>query len=70
VSCLTARIFVLFAFCRAAANSGPDLSGRTIMLTAVDESPVGTKRTCRGGPTTSAVEGRTDMPFKQEHFRF
>jgi hypothetical protein len=28
VSCLTPRIFVMFAFCRAAANSGPDLSGR------------------------------------------
>jgi len=31
---------------------------------AVHESPYGTKRTCWGGPTTSAVEGRTDMPFK------
>jgi hypothetical protein len=33
----TSRIFVMFAFCRAAANSGP----ATITLTAVDESPVG-----------------------------
>ena len=32
-------------------------------------SEFGTKRTCRGGLTTSAVEGRTDMPFKQGHFR-
>src|ERR1700730_9225972 len=28
VSCLAPRIFVLFAFRRAAANTGPDLSGR------------------------------------------
>jgi hypothetical protein len=33
-------------------------------LAAAHEPLVGTKRTCRGGPTTSAVEGRTDMPFK------
>jgi hypothetical protein len=32
-------------------------------------SLLGTKRTCRGGPTTSAVEGRTDMPFKRANFR-
>jgi hypothetical protein len=28
-----------------------------------------TFRTCRGGLTTSALGGRTDMPFKQDHFR-
>src|SRR6266850_2738389 len=33
-------------------------------IAAAHESACGTKRTCRGGPTTSAVEGRTDMPFK------
>ena len=27
VSCLTPRIFVMFAFCRAAANSGANVSG-------------------------------------------
>jgi hypothetical protein len=27
-----------------------------------------TKQTCRGVHTMSAVEGRTDMPFKQDHF--
>jgi len=32
-------------------------------------SDVGTTRTCRGGPTTSAVGGRTDMPFKRADFR-
>jgi hypothetical protein len=30
---------------------------------------IGTFRTCRGGLTTSALGGRTDMPFKQDHFR-
>jgi hypothetical protein len=25
---------------------------------------VGTTRTCRGGPTTLLLKGRTDMPFK------
>src|SRR5258708_1623906 len=31
---------------------------------------IGTKRTCRGGLTMSAVEGRTDIPRKRSHFRF
>jgi hypothetical protein len=33
-------------------------------------SEFGTKRTCRGGLTMSAVEGRTDIPRKRSHFRF
>ena len=31
-------------------------------------SEFGTTRTCRGGPTTSAVGGITDMPFKRADF--
>ena len=30
---------------------------------------VGTNRTCRGGLTTSALEGTTDVPCKRGHFR-
>jgi hypothetical protein len=33
-------------------------------------SASGITRTCRGGLTTSAPEGRTDLPRKQRHFRF
>ena len=32
-------------------------------------SLIGTKRTCRGGLTTSALEGTTDVSCKQGHFR-
>ncbi len=31
---------------------------------------VGTFRTCWGNLTMSALEGRTDLPFKRGHFRF
>ena len=31
---------------------------------------IGTKRTCWGHLTMSALEGRTDLPFKPGHFRF
>src|SRR3979409_2662435 len=32
-------------------------------------SEFGTSRTCRGGPKTSALEGRTDIPVKRADFR-
>ena len=36
---------------------------------SVATSEIGTRRTCRGGLTTSALEGTTDVPCKQGHFR-
>ena len=36
---------------------------------AAYESLCGTNRTCRVDPTKSAIEGRTDMPFKRANFR-
>src|SRR6185295_19803195 len=53
---------------------GAPLSGRDRRLIRAlsycvsPESGCGTTRTCRGGPTTSAVGGRTDMPFKRADF--
>ena len=35
-----------------------------------EPSTHGTKRTYRGGLTTSALEGTTYVPCKQGHFRF
>ncbi len=71
MSCLTPRIFVLFACCRAAAPSASDRSGpATIPLTAVDESPVGTKQTYRSPRRMSVVEGTADKIWKCRHFRF
>ena len=34
-----------------------------------EPSTHGTNRTCRSDPMTSAVEGRTDMPFRRANFR-
>jgi hypothetical protein len=40
-----------------------------VLFAALHESGCGTTRTCRGDPTTSAVGGRTNMPFKRADFR-
>ena len=50
----------------------PSLLGKAASYAISDirrTSEIGTTRTCRGGPTTSAVGGRTDMPFKRADFR-
>jgi DNA-binding response OmpR family regulator len=52
-----------------AASGAPHSRSKFPEFVALHESLDGTKRTCRGGPTTSAVEGRTDMPFKRANFR-
>ena len=41
----------------------------TMLFAAVRESVVGTKQTCQGDLTMSALEGRTDVPCKRGHFR-
>jgi hypothetical protein len=43
-------------------------TARDDAIAAVHESVHGTTRTCPGGPTTSAVGGGTDMPFKRADF--
>ena len=40
-----------------------------MLFAAVHESESGTFRTCRGGLTMSALEGRTDMRLVPGHFR-
>jgi hypothetical protein len=40
-----------------------------VLFVAAHESAVGTKRTFRRGLTMSALEGTTDLPCKQGHFR-
>jgi hypothetical protein len=51
----------------------PKNNGRRVLRAAIDNvTPmllIGTKRTCRGGPTTSDLEGTTDVPCKQGYFR-
>jgi hypothetical protein len=46
----------------ARTNTGPCGSVELHTIAAVHESLVGTKRTCRGRLTTSAPEGKTDVP--------
>jgi hypothetical protein len=53
-----------------------EISIATVTLARADEmieyramSGVGTKQTCGGSLTMSALEGRTDVPFKRSHFR-
>ena len=48
----------------------PMLQNVKKVLANPEPSTHGTKRTCRGGLTMSALEGRTDMPLKQDRFRF
>jgi hypothetical protein len=49
----------------------PSSTGRSnsVLYIAVQNIANGTKRTCRDSLTMSALEGRTDVPFKLSHFR-
>jgi hypothetical protein len=55
-------LFLLTGMTTCGCYSQPE---DTEMITSV----VGTNRTCRSDPMTSAVEGRTDMPFRRANFR-
>ena len=54
---------------RTLLGSGSIGAAIKMLFAAVHESGPGTKRTCRGGAATSALEGTTDVPCKQGHFR-
>jgi DNA-binding response OmpR family regulator len=53
-----------------AAPRAPHSRSKFPEFVALHESLDGTFRTCWGNLTMSALEGRTDSPFKRGHFRF